>query len=148
MGYGYASTDASPQLLPVFRGRAELFTIQVQVVAARGELLPALTTHHFEVSMGGKPRVVRFAELIRTDALRPEAEDPATPLNITRNLMDDDGFFRPFPNRASSQYLLGIEVPQPDRMLSVGVKVNGRSLSVRRWMYRTNAALATLPVDQ
>lgn len=146
--WAYGSTHASPQLPPTFHGKAELFTIHVQVVAARGGIMPPLSIEQFEVSMGGRPRVVRFAELVRLDDGRAEGAAPR-PAPKSK-LIAEDGFFQPFPNRPSAQYLLGIEVPQPHRDLAVSVKVQRRFLQVRRWMWRTTppsltASLSSAP---
>ena len=81
-----------------FTASAELFTIHVQVVAARGGTMPPLTIEQFEVSMGGRPRVVRFAELVRIDDGR--AEGAATRPAAKSELIAEDGFFQPFPEPA------------------------------------------------
>jgi hypothetical protein len=133
------SAQSFPQVpsVPTFRGSVEFFTIQVQVVAPRGDALPDLPVEKFLVAMRGRRQVVRYAELVRVDD--GWAADSVAG-RVVVNRPDVENFFRPFPKRASAQYILGIEVDQPRFDHVVAVKVLQSGLRVYQWMWRVAAA--------
>jgi hypothetical protein len=122
------------QSAPAFRGSVDLFTVQVQVLAARGRPLPRLSADQFDLRIAGQRRTVVFAELVReNDGVAPVGPVRSNPRGP--GLSADDDFFKPFPNQASALYVLGLEPREADRGKPIRVRVAQRDVSVPRWKW-------------
>jgi hypothetical protein len=128
--------------LPGFRTTVNLVTIDVQVVAAQGKPMPGLTTEQFDVSIAGRKRRVVLSEFLHAD------EGP-----VTRGLANTDAAtsagcvfaFTRSANGANAHYLLALEPSDADKsgIKHPRVKVNDKTLAVRRWAWRSPVAAAT-----
>jgi hypothetical protein len=128
-------TGVAQETAPPFRGTVDLFTIRVQVLAARGRPLPHLAADDFDVRIAGRRRPAVFAELVHEDDGRASTS-PTTTVTSENELSERDvEFFKPVMNQASALYVLGLEPQKTDKGQRIVVRVNQRYVSVPRWSW-------------
>jgi len=134
---GLAAVALGQQPPPVFRGTADLLTIDVQLAAAEGKPMPSLTAKDFEVTTAGLQRAVVFAELLHNDEGRV-TKNSRLPPDATTRVACMWGFDRS-STATHAHFLLGVEPVPSDRtgVTKLKVKVSDKKLTIRRLAYRS-----------
>ena len=123
---------------PRFRAGADLVTIDVQVVSARGTSVPVLAADLFEVRVGGQKRTVVSAVFVHADEgaiVRRSSErsmDPAPAANcVFRYQRSSDA--------VHAHYRLAIDTHDDDRkkVSKVRIKVSDKTVSLGDWAWRS-----------
>ncbi len=129
---------AAQEAAPTFRAGADLVTIDVQIVPARGTSLPVLTADLFDIRIAGQQRTVVSAVFVHYDEgaiVRPSSAqgiDPAAlAICVFRQLRTADV--------VHAHYRLAIETREADRkkVSQVRVTVSDKTVSLRGWAWRS-----------
>jgi hypothetical protein len=139
-----ASAGLTPGILATqdpastFRAGADLVTIDVQIVPARGPSVPVLTADLFDVRIAGQQRTVVSAVFVHYDegaVVRPSSAqgiDPAALATcVFRHLRTAE--------TVHAHYRLAIETRDADRkkVSKVRVTVSDKTVRVRGWAWRS-----------
>ena len=121
------------------RAGADLVTIDLQIVPARGTSVPVLTADLFDVRIAGQKRTVVSAVFVHYDegaVVRPSSAQGIDPAALAacvfRHLRTTDA--------VHAHYRLAIETREADRknVSKVRVKVSDKTVSLRGWAWRSD----------